>query len=93
MPVCPVLSGIGAAPLVRKAEAVEQLSRQLAQTIRWHACMDAAVERGVSIVLELGPGAALSQMMRARHPQLACRSVSQFRSVAGVSNWVGSHAG
>lgn len=93
LPLCPVLSGIGATPLVRKAEAVEHLSRQLAQTIRWHACMDAAVERGVRVVLELGPGAALSQMMRARHPQVACRSVSEFRSVAGVCNWVGSHAG
>jgi [acyl-carrier-protein] S-malonyltransferase len=67
---------------------VRTLSLQLAQAIQWSACMDAAAEAGVTVALELGPGAALSRMLQARHPQIACRSVSDFRTVEGILAWL-----
>jgi [acyl-carrier-protein] S-malonyltransferase len=85
---CPVLSGISGAHIGTRDAAIEHLSRQLAETIEWSACMDAAVESGISVVLELGPGAALARMFGARHPQVACRSVAEFRSLEGVASWV-----
>ncbi|QOL48873.1 ACP S-malonyltransferase [Massilia litorea] len=85
---CPVLSGISGVRIASKDAAVEHLSRQLAETIEWRACMDAAVESGISVALELGPGAALARMFAARHPQVACRSVAEFRSLDGVAAWV-----
>jgi [acyl-carrier-protein] S-malonyltransferase len=88
---CPVLSGIGAEKIVDKARAAETLSRQLAETILWSECMDAAAEAGITVALELGPGAALSRMMQARHPQIACRSVADFRSLDGIVAWLGRH--
>jgi len=87
-PACPVLSGVAAVTLSSKGEAVRDLSRQLVQTIRWSDCMDAAVEAGIGVALELGPGAALARMMQARHPQVACRSVADFRSIDGIVAWV-----
>ena len=87
-PACPVLSGIAAARVVTPAQAVDALARQLAQTVVWSACMDAAAEAGVTVALELGPGAALARMLQARHPHIACRSVADFRSVGGVSGWL-----
>lgn len=86
--VCPVLSGIAASRIEDKGQAVAHLSRQLAQTIQWSACMDAAVEAGVTVALELGPGAALSRMFRTRHPDLPCRSASEFRSLDGIARWL-----
>jgi [acyl-carrier-protein] S-malonyltransferase len=53
--------------------------------------MDAAAEAGITVALELGPGAALSRMMQARHPQIACRSVADFRSLDGIVAWLGRH--
>jgi [acyl-carrier-protein] S-malonyltransferase len=88
---CPVLSGIAAIRILGKEEAVDHLSRQLAQTIAWSGCMDAAVEAGVTVALELGPGAALSRMMQAQHPDVACRSASEFRSIEGIVKWLGRH--
>jgi [acyl-carrier-protein] S-malonyltransferase len=85
---CPVLSGIDAARVQDKRQAVDSLSRQLAETIEWSACMDAAVESGVTVALELGPGAALSRMFRSRHPDIACRSVSEFRTLDGIVTWL-----
>jgi [acyl-carrier-protein] S-malonyltransferase len=85
---CLVLSGISAARCSGKAMAVAQLSRQLAEPIQWSACMDAAVEAGITVALELGPGAALSRMLQVRHPGVACRSVSEFRSLDGIAAWL-----
>lgn len=87
-PSLPLLAGLNAQVLNRKEQAIATLSQQLAHTIHWNACMDACAERGVTVALELGPGAALSRMLAARHPHIACRSVSEFRSLQGIVNWL-----
>jgi [acyl-carrier-protein] S-malonyltransferase len=93
MPSCPVLSGIDATRIAEPAQAVDHLSRQLAQTILWSSCMDAAVESGATVALELGPGASLSRMFRTRYPDLPCRSVSEFRSIDGIAAWLERQTG
>ena len=90
-PSVPVVSGIAAEPIHAAERAVEHLSRQLAEPIRWKDGMDALLEAGVTVALELGPGAALTRMLSARHPQIACRSISDFRSPAGVRAWLSRH--
>lgn len=84
----PVLSGISGEPVEAADMAIEHLSRQLAEPIRWKECMDACAEFGVTVALELGPGSALSRMLQARQPQIACRSVTEFRSLDGVRAWL-----
>lgn len=88
---CPVLAGINAEKITNKARAVATLSRQLSDTIVWSDCMDAAAEEGMTVALELGPGAALARMLQARHPHIACRSVADFRSIDGIIAWLGRH--
>ncbi|MFL6707715.1 MAG: malonyl CoA-ACP transacylase, partial [Massilia sp.] len=78
-------SGVDA---VTTLDAADALSRQLAETIRWADCMDAAAEAGITVALELGPGAALSKMLQGRHGQIACRSVAEFRSLDGIIGWL-----
>jgi [acyl-carrier-protein] S-malonyltransferase len=84
----PVLAGISGTAIDNKDQAVETLSRQLAEPIRWRACMDACAEAGITVALELGPGAALSRMLHARHPHIGCRSVADFRSLEGIRIWL-----
>ena len=92
-PQIAVLSGISA-ELVRDAgKAIAHLSRQLAEPILWADCMDACIEAGVTVALELGPGAALARMLHARHPKIECRSVADFRSLDGVRKWLDRHFG
>ena len=87
-PRMPVVAGISG-DLVTLAETAQRmLSRQVAERIRWDDCMDAIAEAGVDTVLELGPGAALARMFHARHPQIACRSIADFRTVDGLRRWV-----
>lgn len=91
MPSFPVLEGISGARLQSKQAAISALSRQLAEPIRWHAVMDSLVEAGVTVAVELGPGAALSKMLKTRHPHIQCRSVSEFRSLDGLKKWINQH--
>lgn len=87
-PAVPVLAGVSG-KIIRDGNAAKTtLLQQLSATIRWSTCMDACAENGITVALELGPGAALSGMLRARYPAIACRSVSEFRSVQGVLHWL-----
>jgi len=84
----PVMAGVSAAPVSTRAAAIDTLSRQLAEKIRWLSCMDAAAEAGITAALELGPGGALSKMLQNRHPQIATRSVADFRTLDGIGVWL-----
>jgi len=84
----PVVAGIDAANVMEKSRAVSTLSRQLAEPIRWLACMDAFAEAGITAALELGPGGALARMLQARHPHISSRSVADFRTLDGVRKWL-----
>lgn len=87
-PAFPVLSGISAEPVYDANKAMQDLPRQIAEPIRWKECMDALGEAGVTVALELGPGAALARMLQSRNPSIACRSVSEFRSLDGIRSWL-----
>lgn len=90
-PIYPLLAGIDGSTISAGAPPalmVDALSRQLAETIRWSDCMDAAAESGITVALELGPGAALARMLQARHGRIACRSVAEFRSIDGIVGWL-----
>jgi [acyl-carrier-protein] S-malonyltransferase len=91
-PVLPLLAGVTGGTVHDGLEAAALLARQTANTIRWTDCLDAIAEARIDVALELGPGNALSRMLRERHPQIACRSVADFRSVKGIVAWVEGQA-
>lgn len=88
-PAIPILAGTSGAPVRDRPAAIDALSRQISRTVVWSACLDAAVERGCRVFLELGPCNALTRMMGERFPALAARSVADFRRLEGVAEWVG----
>jgi [acyl-carrier-protein] S-malonyltransferase len=91
-PQCPVVTNATGQSETRPETLKQALATQIAQTVRWHRCMDTLAERGVSCVLEVGPGTTLSRLWNRRHPQIPARSVEDFRSPDGVIRWVMSQA-
>ena len=83
-----LLAGISGAVAVDGATALRNLLAQTTGTVRWSACMDAIAESGATVALELGPGVGLARMLSARHPQIACRAIDDFRSIDGIVGWV-----
>jgi [acyl-carrier-protein] S-malonyltransferase len=87
-PAFPLLAGTTASTVYQRSQALHALTEQIETRIRWTACMDAIAEAGVTVALELGPGAALSRMVRERYPAIETRSVAEFKSLAGVKAWM-----
>jgi [acyl-carrier-protein] S-malonyltransferase len=70
------------------ATGLSGLAAQLATPIDWAATLDALMERGVDRVLEIGPGDALSAMVRSAYPSIAARTLDDFRSIEGARAWI-----
>ncbi len=88
-----LLTGVSGTAAADAPSAVQGLLAQTAGTVRWSACMDAIAESGATAALELGPGTALARMLAARHPQIACRAVDDFRSIDGLLGWIARQDG
>lgn len=86
-PTIPVIAGLDAAPVFAAPRAIATLSRQIAEPIRWADCVDTLREMGCTVLLELGPGAALARMVEDRHPDLPTRALADFRSPAAAAAW------
>lgn len=86
-PEIPVLAGIDGASLGRREDGVAALSAQLARTLRWDWCLDSLAAAGVTVVLELGPGADLAHLALAALPGCEARSVDEFGSAAAAADW------
>ena len=85
-----LISGLDGATVFNTEAGLAKLTRQIAHTIDWAACLEACREYGSDTVLELGPGHALATMARDLTPQWRVHALDEFRSAAGAAAWIGS---
>lgn len=88
LPGTRLFSGIDGASVLDVDAGLDKLARQIAEPVEWAACIAACVEAGASAFLELGPGRALADMASAAYPAMPARSLADFRSVDGVTDWL-----
>lgn len=88
-----LLSGLDGAPVFDAASGLDKLAAAVSHTIDWAACLDGLREFGAEAVLELGPGHALATMAREALPHAAIHAVADFRSAAGVADWLAGAVG
>lgn len=70
--------------------ATAKLASQVAHPIDWAATLEALAELGVTAALDLGPGHALAEMMRASQPSIRCYAADGFRTIDGLRHWITS---
>lgn len=87
-PRVPVLAGVDGLPVLLRTRAIDTLCAQIASVVDWSACLQSLREAGCTAILELGPGDDLARMVRNRFPGLPARSVSEFRTLVGITSWV-----
>lgn len=87
-PLIPTVSSIDCDFIYEKDEAIATLSKQISQSIQWKSSLETMIEYGCDTVLELGPGNALSKMVQKLDPNINIRSVSDFKTIQGVIDWV-----
>jgi len=83
-----LLSGIDGNTVPDMKTGCDKLARQICTPVNWAACLQACREAGVGLVLELGPGTALSRMAAPLFPDGRVRSAEEFRTLAGLRTWL-----
>ena len=83
-----LLSGLDGAAVFRPEAGLPKLAAQISQTLDWAACLEGIAEFGATRVLELGPGHALATMARAALPDARIHALEDFRTAAGLVQWI-----
>ncbi|MFZ1428744.1 MAG: acyltransferase domain-containing protein [Geminicoccaceae bacterium] len=84
-----LLSGIDGAPVIDAEAGLDKLAAQISQTVQWADCLQGCIEGGATVMLELGPGPALSEMAAGAYRDVPARSLENFRTLQGIRAWVG----
>lgn len=85
----PVFRGIDGQRLWTARDAVIALARQLHTRLNWTECMQSVYELRPDKILEIGPGNVLTRILSELSINIPARSVSDFRAVEGVLEWIG----
>ena len=80
----PVLNNIDVAVETDAARIKDALVRQAAGPVRWVECVQAIQARGVTTIVECGPGKALAGMVKRISPDLAALNLLDPASLAEV---------
>ncbi len=75
-PRIPLINNVDVAVETDPARIVDALARQAYGPVRWVETVHALATRGVTHVVECGPGKALSGMVKRIAPELECLSIS-----------------
>ena len=84
----PVISAVTGRTSFSCKEACLALATQISSMLHWDDALETMVEMQPDVVLEIGPGNALSKMLSDYAPSIPARSVCDFRSVQGVLSWL-----
>lgn len=84
----PIISATEGIRYRETAQGLDILSRQIDHALDWYFCMENIEEYQPTMVLEIGPGNALSRMINNLLPHVPCRSWDDFRDLDGLKNWI-----
>ena len=84
MPAAPVLSNFLGRPISSEAEIRSSLLDQVTGTVRWEACLKDLADRGVTQLIELGPGGVLAGLAKKIVPDLPCHSAGTLAELEKV---------
>jgi len=77
----PVLSNVEPIPAVNAAVLKEHLSRQITGSVRWRETSEQLQSEGIERVIEIGPGAVLTGLIKRTCPNLILDNVSSAENL------------
>lgn len=83
-----LISGIDGASVFDTGDGLRKLARQLSEPVDWQACLEACRAAGAETILDLGPGHALASMAADAFPDLRVHAAEDFRTIAGMREWL-----
>jgi [acyl-carrier-protein] S-malonyltransferase len=80
----PVLSNVTAAPYPGKDQLIQNLVEQLTQPVQWVASMAYLQSQGMELVIEIGPGTVLRDLMKKNAPGIPAFSYDKEQDVKQI---------
>ena len=84
----PIISAIDGTRYSDSEQGLRILSQQIDHPLDWYLCLETIEEYQPSMVIEIGPGSALSKMVNNVLPHIPCRSWDDFRNIDGLQAWI-----
>ena len=85
-PRVPIVANVDAEPKRDAAAAIEALVAQVASPVRWEAVVTRLASEGVTTYVEVGPGTALSGLVRKIHRDATIVNFGGPDDLAGVES-------
>jgi [acyl-carrier-protein] S-malonyltransferase len=85
-PRVPVVANVDAEPKRDKAAAIEALVRQVSAPVRWEDVVRRLASEGVTTYVEVGPGTALSGMVKRIHREAAVLGIDKPDDLAAIES-------
>lgn len=83
-----IVSGIDASVQYNSFNAYTNLSKQMSQTINFDKVIHVLYELGSDVILEIGPGHALSNIIKQQNLPIKVRSIDEFNSLNDCITWL-----
>jgi [acyl-carrier-protein] S-malonyltransferase len=80
-PRCPIVTNVDAQPVNDGSSARDALKRQVSRPVRWRESVQWMLDQGVDTFVEIGPGSALSGLVRAADKSVRTMSVEDEKSL------------
>lgn len=84
----PIISATDGTKYSDSDQGMRILSQQIDHPLDWYLCLETIEEYQPSMVIEIGPGSALSKMVNNVLPHIPCRSWDDFRNIDGLQAWI-----
>ena len=84
-PVVPIVANCTGEPLTRAEDVKQELISQISSCVQWKQSIDYMIGAGVSRFIELGPGRALSSMIKRIDRSAEAVSVGDMDSILQLS--------
>jgi|26BtaG_2_1085354.scaffolds.fasta_scaffold00451_10 [acyl-carrier-protein] S-malonyltransferase len=84
----PIISATDGTRYTDSEQGLRILSQQIDHPLDWYLCLETIEEYQPSMVIEIGPGSALSKMVNNVLPHIPCRSWDDFRNIDGLQAWI-----
>ncbi len=84
----PIISATEGTRYSDTQQGLHILSQQVDHPLDWYLCLETLEEYQPNMVIEIGPGSALSKMINNVMPHIPCRSWDDFRNIDGLQAWI-----
>lgn len=88
IPTTIILEGVSGKRVFNQKQVKNALTKQISHTIMWERNIDAMIEYGCDIFIELGPGQALKKMANEKLHYGEARSLDEFNNLDEFDSWL-----